>query len=446
MFNENNLIESLLTSDKMPLIQESEMNSYRVILENQEKECEKLMMSEGSVSADIQQFIPIFMPLARRVMPKLIANELVGIQPMSMPTGYLFSIAFRYTGDGVNSASPVNNSTIIEVTPDEADKLKAEIGKNIKFDTKDDIPVLYVEGKYVLVGAKDITTDMTPGAATTNTVANVPAAVLGVYSSELAFQKIFKNYTGPHTTAQGEGLATDMKEIGFSIEKKAIEAKTRKLKARYTIELYQDLKAIHGLNADEELMNIMGQEVEQELNREIIEFVNGLATITTDFKIDSIPGRYEIEKFAHLSARIDQEALEIARWCRRGAGNVIIASPKVVSLLKALNGYKPIETKADIKIEANPAVVGTLDGRKVIMDSFAKEDYVTILYKGANKADAAAFYAPYTPVSFTKVTHQESGQPAVVLMSRYGIAANPVSPETYVRSFKVNFQDVKCLS
>ena len=446
MFNENNLIESLLTSDKMPLIQESEMNSYRVILENQEKECEKLMMSEGSVSADIQQFIPIFMPLARRVMPKLIANELVGIQPMSMPTGYLFSIAFRYTGDGVNSASPVNNSTIIEVTAEEAEKLKTEIGKNLKFDTKDDIPVLYVEGKYVLVGAKDITTDMTPAAATTNTVANVPTDILGVYSSELAFQKIFKNYTGPHTTAQGEGLATDMKEIGFSIEKKAIEAKTRKLKARYTIELYQDLKAIHGLNADEELMNIMGQEVEQELNREIIEFVNGLATITTDFNIKDIPGRYEIEKFAHLSARIDQEALEIARWCRRGAGNVIIASPKVVSLLKALNGYKPIETKADIKIEANPAVVGTLDGRKVIMDIFAKEDYVTILYKGANKADAAAFYAPYTPVSFTKVTHQESGQPAIVLMSRYGIEANPVSPETYVRTFKVDFKNVHSLS
>ena len=446
MFNENNLIESLLTSDKMPLIQESEMNSYRVILENQEKECEKLMMSEGSVSADIQQFIPIFMPLARRVMPKLIANELVGIQPMSMPTGYLFSIAFRYTGDGVNSASPVNNSTIIEVTAEEADKLKAEIGKNLKFDTKDDVPVLYVEGKYVLVGAKDITTDTNVTAATNNTVANVPTDILGVYSSELAFQKIFKNYTGPHTTAQGEGLATDMKEIGFSIEKKAIEAKTRKLKARYTIELYQDLKAIHGLNADEELMNIMGQEVEQELNREIIEFVNGLATITTDFKIDSIPGRYEIEKFAHLSARIDQEALEIARWCRRGAGNVIIASPKVVSLLKALNGYKPIETKADIKIEANPAVVGTLDGRKVIMDIFAKEDYVTILYKGTNKADAAAFYAPYTPVSFTKVTHQESGQPAIVLMSRYGIEANPVSPETYVRTFKVDFRNVHSLS
>ena len=446
MFNENNLIESLLTSDKMPLIQESEMNSYRVILENQEKECEKLMMSEGSVSADIQQFIPIFMPLARRVMPKLIANELVGIQPMSMPTGYLFSIAFRYTGDGVNSASPVNNSTIIEVTAEEAEKLKTEIGKNLKFDTKDDVPVLYVEGKYVLVGAKDITTDTNVAAATNNTVANVPTDILGVYSSELAFQKIFKNYTGPHTTAQGEGLATDMKEIGFSIEKKAIEAKTRKLKARYTIELYQDLKAIHGLNADEELMNIMGQEVEQELNREIIEFVNGLATITTDFKIDSIPGRYEIEKFAHLSARIDQEALEIARWCRRGAGNVIIASPKVVSLLKALNGYKPIETKADIKIEANPAVVGTLDGRKVIMDIFAKEDYVTILYKGTNKADAAAFYAPYTPVSFTKVTHQESGQPAIVLMSRYGIEANPVSPETYVRTFKVDFKNVHSLS
>lgn len=443
--NQENLIESLLTSEKMPLIQESEMNSYRMILENQEKECERLMMSEGTVSADVQQFIPIFMPLARRVMPKLIANELVGVQPLTTPTGYIFSIAFRYTGDSVNMAKPVNNSTIIQVTDAEAQTLAGEIGKTLKFDAKDDVPVLYVEGDKVLVGVSGISTS-TVVAAGTNNPATPPAAILAVYSSELAFQKVFKNYTGAHTTAVGEQLATDMKEIGFSIERKAIEAQTRKLKAKYTIEMYQDLKAIHGLNADEELMNMMAQEVEQELNREIINYVNGLATITPDFTINSIPGRYEIEKFAHISARIDQEALEIARWCRRGAGNVIIASAKVVSLLKALNGYKPIETNADIKINANPAVVGTLDGRKVILDMFAEEDYITILYKGSNKADAAAFYAPYTPVSFTKVTHQESGQPAIILMSRYGLTSNPISPDTYVRTFKVNFTGINCLS
>lgn len=444
------LIESLLKSEKMPEINSRDLHNTAIVLESQEKECERLI-SEGTASADVSQFIPIFMPLARRVMPQLIANELVGVQPLTMPQGYIFSIAFRYTGDSQVSAKPVNNSTIIQVTAEEATKLAQEIGKTLKFTNggnNKEGAVLYVEGDKVLVGVAGITSKDTVAAGTNNpvTTGNVPAAVKATYSSELAYQKVFKNYTGSHTTAIGEQLATDMKEIGFSIERKSVEAQTRKLKAKYTVEMYQDLKAIHGLNADDELMNMMAQEVEQEINREVIDFVNNIATIAPDFEINGIPGRYELEKFAHISARIDQESLEIARLCRRGAGNVIIASPKVVSMLKALNGYKPIDTKANIKIGANPAVVGTLDGRKVILDMFATEDYITILYKGDSRVDALGFYAPYVPVSFTRVTHQESGQPAIILLSRYGLVSNPVSPENYARTFKINFNQVKTLA
>lgn len=437
------LIESLINSEKMPALNEADIHNTSIVLENQETECERLI-SEGTASGDVQQFIPIFMPLARRVMPQLIANELMGVQPLTMPQGYIFSIAFRYTGDSNVGAKPVNNSCIIQVTAEEAKKL--EVGKTLKFDNTKNAPILYVEGDKVLVGTTGLTEQSTIAQGDENPETDVPAKVLAVYSSEIAFQKVFKNYTGSHATAVGEQLATDMKEIGFSIERKSVEAKTRKLKAKYTIEMYQDLKSIHGLNADDELMNMMAQEVEQEINREVIDYINGLATVTPDFNINSIPGRYEIEKFAHISARIDQESLEIARWCRRGAGNVIIASAKVVSMLKALNGYKPIETNANIKITANPAIVGTLDGRKVILDMFAKEDYITILYKGSSRVDAPAFYAPYVPVSFTRVTHQESGQPAIILLSRYGIVSNPISPETYVRTFKVNFTGVNTLA
>ena len=437
------LIESLINSEKMPALNEADIHNTSIVLENQETECERLI-SEGTASGDVQQFIPIFMPLARRVMPQLIANELMGVQHLTMPQGYIFSVAFRYTGANSVGARPDTNSCIIQVTAEEAGKL--EVGKTLKFDNTKNAPILYVEGDKVLVGTTGLTEQSTIATGDENGEADVPQKVLAVYSSEIAFQKVFKNYTGSHATAVGEQLATDMKEIGFSIERKSVEAKTRKLKAKYTIEMYHDLKSIHGLNADDELMNMMAQEVEQEINREVIDYINALATVTPDFNINNIPGRDEIEKFAHISARIDQESLEIARWCRRGAGNVIIASAKVVSMLKALNGYKPIETNANIKITANPAIVGTLDGRKIILDMFAKDDYITILYKGSSRVDAPAFYAPYVPVSFTRVTHQESGQPAIILLSRYGIVSNPISPETYVRTFKVNFTGVNTLA
>lgn len=441
------LLEGLTSCDsKLPA---HEVANMRVMLNNQAKELET-QVSEGTISSDVQQFVPIFLPLVRRVMPKLVANELLGIQPLTTPTGYIFAINFRYTGSSDNSAKPTNVGQIVEFTQStEAEKVV--VGTTLKFSNGglsapiDDAKVLYKEGNFVLIDKNGVPATATIETGTTNGAAITSDTVLATYSNELSFEKVLKGYTGAYTTANGETLGTDMSEIGFNIERKFVEAKTRKLKAKYTVELYQDLKAIHGLNADEELMNMMAMEVESELNREIIDFVNSNSTVTPDFNINDIPGRYEIEKFAHLGVRIAHEAREIARTCRRGVGNVIIASPKVVTILESLNGYKCIESNANITNEANPGVVGYFEGKKVIIDIFAKNDYVTVLYKGTDRRDALGYYAPYVPMSFIRTTNVESGQPAIILASRYGLVTNPISPELYSRTFSVNFTNVKSL-
>lgn len=443
------LIEGLTPADaKLPA---HEVANMRVLLNNQAKDLET-QVSEGTISSDVQQFVPIFLPLVRRVMPKLVANELLGIQPLTTPTGYIFAINFRYTGSSDLTAKPTNVGQIIEFTSD-AKAQAAEVGKTLKFSNGgltspiDNAKILYKEGRYVLIDKNGVPAGADIQAGTTNgTSGDVSDTVAATYSNELSFEKVLKGYTGSHATDKGEQLGTDMAEIGFNIERKFVEARTRKLKAKYTVELYQDLKAIHGLNADEELMNMMAIEVESELNREIIDFVNSKSTVTPDFNIDQVPGRYEIEKFAHLAVRIAQEAREIARTCRRGVGNVIIASPKVVTILESLNGYKCIESNGNITNEANPGVVGYFEGKKVIIDIFAKSDYVTVLYKGTDRRDAIGFYAPYVPMSFIRTTNVESGQPAIILASRYGIVENPVSAELYGRTFSVNFNNVKSLA
>lgn len=443
----DSLLEGLTSSDIA--LPSQEVSNMRLMLNNEAKELES-QVNEGTISSDVQQFVPIFLPLVRRVMPKLVANELLGIQPLTTPTGYIFAINFRYTGSSDNSAKPTNVGQIIEFSKaDEAQKVK--VGKTLKFTGEgisgqiDNAKVLYVEGNYALIDKNGVPAGATIAEGTTNGVTGVNDTVKATYSNELSFEKVLKGYTGSHDTAKGETLGTDMAEIGFNIERKYIEAKTRKLKAKYTVELYQDLKAIHGLNADEELMNMMAIEVESELNREIIDFVNSNSTVTPDFVINQIPGRYEVEKFAHLAVRIAHEAREIARTCRRGVGNVIIASPKVVTILESLNGYKCIESDGKITNTANPGIVGYFEGKKVIIDIFAKNDYVTVLYKGTDRRDALGFYAPYVPMSFIRTTNVESGQPAIILASRYGLVTNPISPELYSRTFSVNFTDVKSL-
>lgn len=459
--------EELLVSEKMPAIAKSEVSNTALLLENQANE-EARLMTEGTIASDVAQFTPIFMPLARRVQPALIANELVGVQPLTSPTGFIYTLAFRYTGMGLsatdktgNRISPVAGGQIIAYALTGAAPVK---GDTVTFAAGTAV-VIHVEEGLLLVDAKVAISGETFTDGTT-AIGDVSAT----YSNELTFKKILKGYTGSLPTTEAELLGYDMSEIGFSITQTQIGVESRKLKAEYTVEMYQDLKAMHGLNADEELMNIMAVEIQNELDREIVGKVNEWAAPAGDFNIGpdtthTATGsvRFELEGMAHLALKIANESREIARLTRRGAGNILLVSPRVATVLEQVKGYTPITTDSNVDATAvGVGVIGTFNKMKVVMDAFAINDYCTVLYKGSDRRDAIGYYAPYVPVSFTRVVHPESGQPAIILNTRYGIKENPLNQAKdtsvvngdgeafgggiYARTFNVNFGDASVMS
>jgi len=436
----------ILESAKMPAIKASEKSNVALLLENQAQE-EARLMNEGTVASDVAQFTPIFMPLARRIQPALIANELVGVQPLTNPTGFIYALAFRYTGMGANAAdktggriSPVAGGQILKVSVTGTAPVK---GDTVKVGAATAV-VIHTEGDFFLIDAK-----IGSATAVLNDATDVAIGTISVtYSNELKFRKILKGYTGSLPTTQAELLGYDMAEVGFDIRQTQIGVESRKLKAEYSVEMYQDLKAMHGLNADEELMNIMAVEVQNELDREIVGKVNEWAAPAGDFKIGgtdaSGSARFELEGMAHLSLKIANESREIARLTRRGAGNILLVSPKVATVLEQVKGYTPIATSSTTDATAvGVSVIGTFNKMKVVMDAFAETEYCTVLYKGSDRRDAIGYYAPYVPVSFTRVVHPESGQPAIILNTRYGIKENPLNEGEgiYARTFSVNFTD-----
>ena len=436
--------EELLESAKMPTIKQSEKPNMALLLENQSIE-EARLMTEGTVAGDVAQFTPIFMPLARRVQPALIANELVGVQPLSGPTGFIYSLAFRYTGMGANATdktggrvSPVAGGQIVEVINASA----INKGDVVKVGAAS-ANVIYVEGNLILIDAKIASATVALNDASDVLI----TTVVTTYSNELTFRKILKGYTGSLPTNEAELLGYNMAEVGFEIKQTQIGVQSRKLKAEYSVEMYQDLKAMHGLNADEELMNIMAVEIQNELDREIVDKVNSWAAPAGDFKIGGVNAsgstRFELENMSHLTIKIANESREIARLTRRGAGNVLLVSPKVATVLEQIKGYTSI-VQLDNTVDATAvgvSVIGTFNKMKVIMDAFATTDYCTVLYKGSDRRDAIGYYAPYIPISFTRVVHPESGQPAVILNTRYGIKENPLNAGEgiYARTFNIDF-------
>lgn len=431
-------IQALLESSKYAPLTTSESVAMKLMLENTEKEHARLV-AEGTLSGDVAQFTPILMPMVRRVYPTLIANEILGVQPMAMPTGFVYALTNQYVGTGNNKANPNAAAKIY--------KAAAAHGL-VEGDTVEmgavDGTVLYVEGLFALVtnGTTPLVVDDTLGDST----------VAAVYSNEAAFNKILKGYTGSYTTAAAEQLAKDMKEVGFTISKKTVEAKSRALKGQYTVEMYQDLKAQHGLLADEEIMSLMSYEMQAEIDRECVDFVNSVATQLEDTAFTASAtdgtGRWEIEKYRAQAIRISKEAAQIGLDTKRGQGNILLVSPKVATMLEQVGTFKVAEQASAVKQPISGGVAGTYDGRfKVIVDQYATSDYCTVLYKGADRRDALGFFAPYVPMSFTKVTNQDSGQPAVIAKTRYALDTIPgvVSADstdraaTYARSFGVNF-------
>jgi hypothetical protein len=245
-------------------------------------------------------------------------------------------------------------------------------------------------------------------------------------------------------TPDGENLGDTgfgaLSEMGFTIEKQTVTAKTRALKAEYTMELAQDLKAIHGLDAETELANILSAEILAEINREVIRTINSQAKTGAQDVSDSTStkgifdldvdadGRWSVEKFKGLMFQLDREANEIAKQTRRGRGNFVVCSSDVASALAAsgMLDYAPaMNTNINVDDTGN-TFAGVLNGKmRVYVDPFATTDYATVGYKGANAYDAGVFYCPYVPLTMVRAVGENTFQPKIGFKTRYGLASNP---------------------
>lgn len=437
-------IRDLIESAEFAPLNESEKNVMRTLLENTAEDARSAFnLSEGTVTGDIATFTPILLPLVRRTVPTLIANQLLGVQPMTMSTGYLYALVNTYSGDDSTLKIDPNHKAVII----KCDKEPTDLAPGGTFNT--DWKCIHKEGLLVLALKGE--TEFKVGDENKGKVGTTAKAV-AVYSNEAAFANILQNYTGPYTTAAGEKLAKDMKEVGFTVTKKAIEAKTRALKGKWTVEMYQDLQAQHGLYADNELINLMSYEIQAEIDREIVNFVNANATQLPDTKFTQtnaqIPtGRWEIERYRAEVVRLAKEAAIVGIETKRANANILLCSPKVCTMLEQVGGFRNAPVQSGVT-QPIGGVAGTFDNKfKVIVDQYAQNDYATVLYKGASSNDAMGFFAPYVPVSFTKVTDQDSGQPGVICKTRYALTTIPgvTDPnsndraKSYARSWGIDF-------
>lgn len=427
-------IEQLLESKKYAPLNESEAHFMGSILEN--------TLNENTLSGDIAQFTPIMMPLVRKVYPALVANELLGLQPLKTPTGFIYALRNRYTGDKNQPIMPHKAGQIIVLKDAKAGIVQGdEVKQNLSGEIVGKVVHVERDNKTVLISVETDAAIFVNGAAT---IKGDAVEIVAFYTNESTFSKILKDYTGSHTTQAGELLGKDIKEVGITIERKAVEAKTRKLRGSYTLEMYEDLKNQHGLEADQELLSLMKAELQTEIDKEVIEFVNNNATIVPNTQIipSTADGRWEVEKYRVEAIRIASECRQVGIDTKRGAANVILCSPRTVTMLEQLGSFKSSPYETDVKgDEAFRGIAGTFDGKKVIVDNYATDDYATVLYKGADRRDAMGFMSVYVPVEFQRVTESVSGQPAIIMRTRYALDVHPLDAFKYARSFGIDFKN-----
>lgn len=420
-----------LNSEKFPTINESAVGDMALILENTKSE-EKLL-SERSEAGDIAQFTPVLIPLVRRVYPKLIANHIMGVQAMKTPSAYIYNLAYKYLGNGTNGINSTDSAQIIVL--DTATTVGATLTGDTSGGTAD---VLYIEqdGKVALVKTTNGT--LLQAEAYNTAAGNITAT----YSNEAQFGKILSDYTGPYTTADGEDLGSSMNEIGYSIERIMLETSSHKLKGSYTVELIEDMKSMHGLSAEKEMADLMGMELEYETDKKAIDFINNSASAKADLAVDGF-GRWDIEKYRSIGIKVSNEARNIGKNIRKGAANVLVTSPKSAVALEAIGSFQtaPVDGKVDSVESGSTPTIGTFDKRyKTVVDNISTGgEYINALYKGASKVDAGCFFGVYSGASVTKVTNQDTGEPAAILSSRYGFIENKQSPDAYASKFAINF-------
>ena len=392
-------------------------DSYRravtaTILENQERAMKEdaAFLSESAptnaTGSAIANWDPILISLVRRAMPNLIAYDIAGVQPMTGPTGLIFAMRSRYTSQAGN-----------EALFDEADTDFSS--RNAAGDSSQ--------------GADGGATPTDHG-GTNPAVLNDAAAGTSDYSRG-------SGMTTASAEALGDSSGNQFAEMAFSIEKSTVTARSRALKAEYTMELAQDLKAIHGLDAETELANILSAEILAEINREVVRtiYINaekGAAVNTTtagifDLDTDS-NGRWSVERFKGLMFQLERDANRIAQRTRRGKGNMIICSADVASALQMAGvlDYTPALNNNLSVDDTGNTFAGTLNGRyKVYIDPYsansAAKQYYVVGYKGTSPYDAGIFYCPYVPLQMVRAVGQDTFQPKIGFKTRYGLIRNP---------------------
>jgi len=364
----------------------------------------------GTVDSAID---PVLIGLVRRAMPNLIAYDIAGVQPMTGPTGLIFAMKSRYNAadGGVIATSDT------EALFNEADTEFSGVGNGSELKGSDPFAgdTATVGGAAADVDDDDTVDDYTPGA-------------------------------GMATSAAEALSGTGFGEMGFTIERTSVTAKSRALKAEYTMELAQDLKAVHGLDAESELANILSSEILAEINREVVRTVNLSAKVRTGgntFDLDSSDGRWLTEKAKSLLMEIEKQANSIAIATRRGKGNYVICAANVASLLAA-SGDLNYSGAGSLNVDpTGNTFAGTLgSGIKVYIDPYASVDYVTVGYRGSNPYDAGLFYCPYVPLQMVKAVGEDDFQPRIGFKTRYGLVSNPFTSiaagqNVYFRKFKV---------
>ena len=372
----------------------------------------------GGVGSAGAGWDPVMIALVRRAMPNLMAYDLCGVQPMTGPTGLIFAMKSRY------------KTTRGGATAD-AEALFVEPHVPYSGDSSLDMDSEGEGGNKGPSGLSGVT-NTNPGAGDSSIAdENTTVSGLGTPPASAAMP-----------TVDAESLGTiggsDFAEMGFTIEKATVTARSRALKAEYTLELAQDLKAIHGLDAETELANILSTEILAEINREVIRTINSQAKIgalqsnvTTkgifDLSTDA-DGRWSVEKFKGLVVQLEREANVIAKQTRRGKGNMIVCSSDVATALSAAGmlDYSPaLSTSLNVDDTGN-TFAGVLNGRtRVYIDPYAVADYVTVGYKGTNPYDAGLFYCPYVPLQMVRAVGENDFQPRIGFKTRYGMASNP---------------------
>jgi len=374
-----------------------------VILENQEKSVreDRSFMAEAApanaTGSSVDNWDPVLISLVRRAMPNLIAYDICGVQPMTGPTGLIFAMKSRF-GSQAGAEALFN----------EADS---------DFSARD------AAGN---TGSPDAQSGTNPA-----TLNDSPSA--GTYTTGSGM-----------TTAQAETLgdgSDEFAEMAFSIDKVTVTAKSRALKAEYTMELAQDLKAIHGLDAETELANILSSEILAEINREVVRTIYSHAkagaqvntTTAGIFDLDTDSnGRWSVEKFKGLLYQLERDANAIGQLTRRGKGNIIICSADVASALQMAGvlDYAPaLNSNLNVDDTGN-TFAGVLNGKfKVYVDPYAANisasQYYVIGYKGTSPYDSGLFYCPYVPLQMVRAVGQDSFQPKIGFKTRYGMVQNP---------------------